>query len=150
MTEGCAARARVVACARAWLGTPYVHGASCRGGGADCLGLIRGVWRELLGPERWSLPQYGPHWAESGDGDRLWQALTRHLVPLTQGDAAPGDVLLFRIGQRGAAKHLGIGTALSQGGIGFVHSYACHGVVESSLTAPWKRRLAARFAFPPR
>ena len=38
---------RLVAAARGWIGTPYVHQASCKGAGADCLGLVRGVWREI-------------------------------------------------------------------------------------------------------
>ncbi len=37
------AEAREVELARLWLGTPYVHQASTRGAGADCLGLIRGI-----------------------------------------------------------------------------------------------------------
>ena len=41
----------VVERARAWIGTPYRHQASCRGAGTDCLGLLRGLWREMLGPE---------------------------------------------------------------------------------------------------
>ena len=40
---------RAAVIARKWLGTPYRHQASLRGEGADCLGLIRGVWRELTG-----------------------------------------------------------------------------------------------------
>ena len=40
---------RVVDAARGWLGTPYVHQASSKGSGADCLGLIRGIWREIFG-----------------------------------------------------------------------------------------------------
>ncbi|MDG1118150.1 MAG: peptidase, partial [Flavimaricola sp.] len=31
--------ADVVATARGWIGTPYLHQASCRGAGCDCLGL---------------------------------------------------------------------------------------------------------------
>ena len=38
--------------ARAWLGTPYRHQASVKGVGADCLGLVRGLWREVAGAER--------------------------------------------------------------------------------------------------
>ena len=42
---------RAVEIARAWIGTPYVHqGSACRAG-ADCLGLVRGVWRGLYGAE---------------------------------------------------------------------------------------------------
>ena len=30
----------------------------------------------------------------------------------------------------------------------FIHAYTGHGVVESPLSAPWARRIVARFAFP--
>ena len=43
--------ARIVRAARGWLGTPYHDQASVKGVGCDCLGLIRGVWREVVGPE---------------------------------------------------------------------------------------------------
>lgn len=54
----------VVALARAWIGTPYVHQASKLGGGCDCLGLIRGVWREVYGHEPESIPAYSADWSE--------------------------------------------------------------------------------------
>ena len=38
----------VVVEARRWLGTPYLHQASECGVGADCLGLLRGVWRGVI------------------------------------------------------------------------------------------------------
>ena len=42
-------RAQIVAQARQWIGTPYLHQASLRGCGCDCLGLVRGVWRTVYG-----------------------------------------------------------------------------------------------------
>jgi NlpC/P60 family putative phage cell wall peptidase len=36
----------LVTLARGWIGTPYRHQASLKGVGCDCLGLLRGVWRE--------------------------------------------------------------------------------------------------------
>jgi hypothetical protein len=39
----------IIAAARSWLGTPYAHQASLKGVGCDCLGLVRGVWREVQG-----------------------------------------------------------------------------------------------------
>ncbi|MFY8139958.1 MAG: peptidase P60, partial [Caulobacter sp.] len=59
-------RARIVAAARGWLGTPYRHQASVKGVGCDCLGLVRGVWRELYGQEPETAPPYRPDWAETG------------------------------------------------------------------------------------
>ncbi len=47
---------RIVTAARAWIGTPYLHQASAKGAVCDCLGLIRGVWREVHGAEPMPVP----------------------------------------------------------------------------------------------
>ena len=65
---------RVVEAARGWLGTPYVHQASTKGSGADCLGLIRGVWREIHGAEPEEPPAYTADWAECGGAEVLQAA----------------------------------------------------------------------------
>lgn len=135
---------RVADSARGWIGTPYRHGASCRGAGADCLGLVRGVWRELQGCEPERVPPYGPDWSEAAGEERLWAAAARHLLPRAGADIAAGDVLLFRMRDGAVAKHLGIAT----GPAAFVHAYSGHGVIESALTPPWARRVVARFGFP--
>lgn len=49
-------RESIVKGAHGWLGTPYHHRASLKGAGTDCLGLIRGIWRELYGPEPEAMP----------------------------------------------------------------------------------------------
>ena len=49
-------RTRIIAEARAWIGTPYRHQASLQGVGCDCLGLVRGVWRALHGAEPEATP----------------------------------------------------------------------------------------------
>jgi len=56
-------------------------------------------------------------------------------------------VLLFRMRDGGIAKHLGIQSEVGASAR-FVHAYTGHGVVESPLSRPWQRRIAARFAFP--
>ena len=81
-------RAAIVAAAHGWLGTPYRHQASVRGAGADCLGLVRGVWREVIGPEPEAPPPYSSDWAEPSREERLMAAALRHMGPV-----AP-DVLL--------------------------------------------------------
>ena len=142
------ARTALVACARDWIGTPYRHQASVRGAGCDCLGLLRGLWREVHGTEPEALPAYGPDWAETGRDEALRRGLDRHLRP-SPGPLAPGDVLLFRMRARSIAKHLGI---LTEAGTAprFVHAYCGHGVVESPLSRPWARRIVAYFRFPAR
>lgn len=136
----------VVSATRGWLGTPYRHQASALGAGTDCLGLLRGVWREVVGPEPVAIPAYTFDWSEPQGEERLWAAALAHLVP-AEPAVQPGDVLLFRMRNGAVAKHLGI---LSEAGTlpAFVHAYSGHGVVESPLSTPWRRRIVARFRFP--
>lgn len=136
---------RVVAAARGWIGTPYLHQASLKGAGADCLGLLRGVWREVVGAEPEAVPPYSPDWSEPARREDLWTAAGRWLRPVDV--AEPGAVLLFRMREGAVAKHLGI---LASGGDApsFVHAYSGHGVVESPLSLPWQRRVVGMFRLP--
>ncbi|MEO1639733.1 MAG: NlpC/P60 family protein [Pseudomonadota bacterium] len=135
----------IVAEARAWLGTPYAHQASTKGVGCDCLGLIRGIWRAQYGAEPCPIPAYTPDWSEPQGDEALLNAAQTYLHPATDTEA-PGDVLLFRMARGAVAKHLGI-LSLSGNTPHFIHAYAGHGVVESPLSAPWARRIVARFTF---
>ena len=138
----------VVALARRWIGTPYVHQCSVIGAGTDCLGLIRGIWRESYGCEPETAPAYTPDWGECGRDELLMQGALRHLKPVPpHAVEAPGEVLLFRMRQGGVAKHLGVLSATGEHAR-FIHAYDRHGVVESPLSTPWRRRIAARFLFP--
>lgn len=138
----------IVALARQWLGTPYVHQASVKGAGADCLGLIRGLWRERQGHEPEAPPAYTADWGELGDRELLWEAARRWLVPLQPGATlAPGQVLLFRMRAGAIAKHLGVLTEMAPTPT-FIHAYTGHGVIESPLSLPWQGRVVARFRFP--
>lgn len=138
---------RAVDEARAWIGTPYRHQASTKGAGADCLGLIRGVWRALYGAEPESVPAYTPDWSEPSQDEALWAAGLRHLTLRKDHDPQKGDVILFRMRDGAIAKHLGI-VAETTPVASFIHAYTGHGVVESPLSAPWARRIVACFAFP--
>lgn len=140
--------ARIVAAARGWIGTAYVHQGAARGAGADCLGLIRGVWREVRGTEPEAPPAYSADWGEVGGGELLWQAAARHLLPRGAEDPpVAGEVLLFRMRDGAVAKHLGILSGVGRSAA-FIHAYDRHGVVESPLSAPWAARIVARFGWP--
>lgn len=141
-------RARIVAAARCWIGTPYRHQASLQGVGADCLGLVRGVWRELYGEEPEAPPPYRPDWAETGDRETLLEAAGRHLVPAPAGAFAPGDVVLFRMARGACVKHCAIVAEAGGPEPRIVHAYWGRAVVESWLGPWWRRRLVAAFAFP--
>ena len=143
MTAGCTA----VGEARGWIGTPYLHQASVKGAGTDCLGLLRGVWRVVVGEEPEAVPPYTDDWAEPSRDELLLAAARRWLVSKPLSEAAAGDVLLFRMRQGSVAKHLGIQTETGEQAA-FVHAYTGHGVVESPLSHTWLRRIEARFSFP--
>ena len=143
--------ARVVAIARSWLGTPYVHQASCKGAGCDCLGLLRGVWRELYGAEPEQPPPYTPDWAERSGEETMLAAARRYLLPLWlaaedsgEPPIAPGHILLFRYRPHLPAKHAGIAVSPEV----MIHAQEGVGVVEVPLAGWWRRHLAAIFAFP--
>ena len=139
-------RDRVVNLARSWIGTPYLHQASHKGAGTDCLGLLRGIWREIKGAEPVVVPPYSADWSEVSGMETLLQEAGNWLVPVMTGDAAAGDVLLFRMRQGSVAKHLGIAGAMGAAPT-FIHAYTGHGVIESPLSVPWARRIVARFRF---
>ena len=134
----------VIAAARAWLGTPYHDQASLRGVGCDCLGLARGVWREVVGPEPLKIPPYTRDWGETGKREVLRDGAKQMMISIPVEDAGPGDVLLFRMRDHAVAKHIGILTEPER----FIHSYDRLGVVEEALTDAWRRRIAFAFRFP--
>ena len=136
----------IVSAARAWLGTPYRHQASLKGVGADCLGLLRGVWRDLYGAEPEPLPPYTPDWAEALKTETLLMAARKHLIECPIGDAQTGDVLLFRMGLGHPAKHCAILSEPDR----IVHAYWGRSVCETRLVPWWRRRIAAAFQFPDR
>ena len=141
--------AQIVALARGWIGTPYVHQCATRGAGCDCLGLVRGLWRELYGAEPAEVPAYTRDWDEPARREVLWAAARRYLREKPVEAAAPGDVVLFRMRAGAVAKHLGV-IGRGRPDPSFIHAYSGHGVVESPLSAPWARKIVACFAFPER
>jgi len=141
---------RVLGAARGWIGTPYRHQCSVRGQGADCLGLLRGIWREVLGAEPEVLPAYTPDWSEASGLERLWQGAMRHLQEVPVAPDCAGQVVLFRMRRCAVAKHVAV-----LGGAGreiqtIIHAYSGAGVVETPLTPAWARRIVAQFRFPDR
>lgn len=141
-------RAAALAVACAWLGTPYRHQASMEGEGADCLGLVRGVWRALYGTEPEVAPAYSADWAEVGGEETLLAAARRRLIEIPKAQAMPGDVLLFRMSDGAPAKHCGILSELGGTEPRMIHAYWGRSVVESWMGSWWRRRLVAAFTWP--
>lgn len=138
------ARARIVAAAREWIGTPYRHQASLRGVGCDCLGLVRGVWREVLGAEPEQPGAYSSDWAEASGREALAEAAFRHLAPVAIDDFTAGDVLLFRWRAGFVAKHAAIASSPAT----MIHAHDGAAVCEVALASWWRRRIAHAFRFP--
>lgn len=135
--------------AHAWIGTPYQHQASLKGVGCDCVGLIRGVWREHYGDEPMALPAYSPDWAEVGGHEVLLHGLAQHFSPVALCEARAGDVLVFRMKPGAVAKHAAIllhdfGDPRAQ----IIHAYWGHAVVASWLRPFWHKQAVAAFRFP--
>lgn len=137
--------------ARQWVGTPYHHQASVKGAGCDCLGLVRGVYRAVVGPEPARAPNYSPGWDEVAKRDEMLNAFRSYLVEVPDfgclpehWNFLPGDVLIFRMRPGAVAKHCGIVTT----GGRFVHSHTGRGTVEIELSDYWRAKIVGLFTFP--
>lgn len=140
---------RLIGEARKWLGTPYQHQGACRGVGADCLGLIRGLYAELLPHRHVRVPAYR-QWAQRGEAEVLWQAAEAYLLPRVlpelpkPGDFEAGDIVLFRLRAALPARHLALISAPDK----MIHALSHMGVCEVDFSSHWRRYAVARFAFP--
>lgn len=134
----------IVASARLWIGTPYHHQASHRGVGADCLGLVRGVYKDVLGCEPELPPAYSRDWGEANGCETLIEAARRHLIEIPIAQAQAGDVLVFRLRAGLVAKHTGLKVSPTS----MVHAVEDMAAAEVALTPWWQRRIASAFAFP--
>lgn len=133
----------IVGAARAWLGTPYRHRTATLGAGCDCLGLVRGVWRELYGREPMAMPNYGADWRQAGRRSGLLDA-AHALMDRAQGEPRAGQMVLFRLQRNLPPRHCGIMVA----GDRFIHAQEGFGVVEANMSESWRRRVAGTFEFP--
>ena len=137
-------RSAIVAAARGWIGTPYHHQGALRGAGCDCLGLVRGVWRDLYGTEPETPPPYSPDWGEVGTTEPILEAARRHMVERPLDGLGDGLVVVFRMRRNAVAKHAAI---LSDRGR-MIHAQSGDAVREVFWTAAWRARAVAAFAFP--
>ena len=137
-------RKKIVSTTRRWIGTPYHHQASRRGAGCDCLGLIRGVWRELYGTDAEMPPAYSPDWAETSGRETMIEAAGRHMIWRAPAQVRWGDVLIFRLRKGALAKHAAILVSDDT----MVHAIEGAPVCEVHLGRWWRRHIAAAFSFP--
>jgi NlpC/P60 family putative phage cell wall peptidase len=137
-------RDAIVRAARSWIGTPYHHQASCKGVGADCLGLVRGVWRDCFGSDVETPATYSRDWAEASGIETMLIGARRYLVEINPSQCAAGDVLIFRLRAGYVAKHAAL--VATRGTM--IHAMEGGPVSEVALSPWWRRRIAAAFQFP--
>jgi NlpC/P60 family putative phage cell wall peptidase len=136
-------RQDIVDAARRWIGTPYRHQASTLGAGCDCLGLVRGVWREIYGDEPMVLPAYRADWRDARYADELL-AVAETLLRRAEDGPRAGQAILFRLGRTRAPKHCGIALGADR----FIHAQERLGVIEANLGDSWRRRIAGLYDLP--
>jgi len=134
----------IIMCAHDWIGTPYLHQASIKGVGCDCLGLIRGVWREVFYGEPEQTPAYTPDWAESGGREQLADVASRHMKLIETRQFLPADMLVFRWRKHLPAKHLAIVSSPTT----MIHAQEGVDVCQVPISPWWQRHIAYVFRFP--
>ncbi len=138
---------RILGIARTWIGTPYRHQHSLKGVGADCLGLLRGVWKELYGIEAEVPPAYTRDWAElrsKSNGEPMLEAANRNLTRIEREDVIPGDVVIVRVRPTALIKHCGIVSEIKPITTirdcpvrRLIHAYSLHHVMEDYMHRNW-------------
>ena len=127
---------RMIAAARACLGTPFHHQGRAPGVGLDCIGLVIVALR-AVGITVRDRADYG----RRPDGKSLVAALQEHGAKQVA-EINAGDILLFRYD--GQPQHV----ALATGADTMIHSFAPAGkVVETNIGSYWKRRLTGVYRF---
>lgn len=137
-------RKLIVATAQAWIGTPYHHQASVRGIGTDCLGLVRGIWRDIYGCEPEPPPPYTADWSEASGSEALLAAARRHLVETSPSAMQAGDVLLFRLRPGYPIKHVAVLVSDDR----MIHAVEGGAVANVALAPWWRRRITNVFSYP--
>lgn len=133
-------RSDIVTAARTWLGTPFHHQARLRGVGADCVGLVIGVARELaLVAPGFDVTGY----PRQPDGHSLTALASEHMDAIERDQMEPGDVVAVAFARD--PQHVGVLGDYRHGGLSIIHSASIAGrVIETRLLfGPAMRFVAA-------
>lgn len=90
-------RAQIVAEARTWLWTPFVHRGMVKGDGVDCAMLCYAVYRScglMDGPPP---RDYAPDWFQHREDQWLLDELLTHGMVEVNRDPWPGDIVIYKV-----------------------------------------------------
>ena len=132
--------------AKEWLGIKWVHQASLKGVACDCVGLVRGVYRQLTCNDFPVEVNYPATWHLFKSDPWLLTECRKHAgAEIKESQLLPGDIITFSFRESFVDHHIGI--YLGDGT--FIHSYLDAGfVVENRLDSVWKPRIRHCFRFP--
>lgn len=136
----------IIAEALSWIGTPYIHQASLKHKGCDCVGLLIGVWREVYGslPADFKLPTYTPNWAEESKTNLMTDIAQEYLETVDVDKYSVGDIVMYRMLKSAPTKHCGIIVSPTE----IVHAYSKYGVVKTPFIQNKTIKLTHVFKFP--
>lgn len=138
-------REDIIAEAREWIGIPWQHQASLKGIACDCVGLVRGVYRELTGMDFDVPVNYPATWHLFKSEPWLYNECKKYASEIPIEDARCGDLLLFSFRERFVSHHIAI---LTNAGT-IIHSYMDVGkVVETRYDEQWKGYTRHAFQYP--
>jgi cell wall-associated NlpC family hydrolase len=140
-------REEIVAEARSWIGTPYLHQARVKGVGVDCAGLLIGCCKNLgLLSQDFDVRGY----PRSPDGMSMMALCDEYMTRISTDTMQLGDALLIRWGQD--PQHLGLLGNYIYGGLSIIHALgtpdAKGRVIEHRLDKSTRGRMVAAYRLP--
>lgn len=143
-----ATRTQVVAEARGWTGTRWLHQGRMKGVGVDCINLVIGVGLDTglitqEGLDNFDNPEYY-RYGRSPNGELLLQGCDHFLDRVPMSDLKLGDILIFKFVEE--PQHFAIVTESTP--IYIIHAFAhARKVVEHRFDQTWKDRVVACYRF---
>ncbi|AIF51998.1 NlpC/P60 family protein [Pelosinus sp. UFO1] len=140
-------RDEIIKTARSWIGTKWQHQQSLKGVACDCIGFVRGIYKEITGisiADNVDYPQTAFYYCRE---EKMYPEIQKHLKEISVREVKPGDILTFAMKEKFPDHHLGI---VSYDGF-FIHACGDFGigkVIETRMDENWQKRIRHAFQFP--
>lgn len=94
-------REAVIAEARSWIDTPFVHQAECKGAGVDCAHIINAVYSTCGLMPWYQFPVYGKDWFRHAENEEKYivEIAKLYFDEIRESECLPGDWLVVRLGR---------------------------------------------------